>query len=62
MYVVQTTMNGKSWRNLPFTRPFASESAAWDYAKGLDEDGILTRAVRVVDASGKAVPRPRIDA
>lgn len=59
MFRIQTTINGKSWRNLPFAQPYVSADDAWEHARALDEDGFLTPAVRVVDEEGKPAPRPK---
>ena len=49
--------NGK-WKKSSVYRPFTNVDDAWEFARSLDQDGILMPDVRIVDEQGKAVPRP----
>lgn len=58
-YTLQTKDSARAaWRAVRFVPAFASESAAWDHAAGLDQDRYISPTLRVVDENGKAVSRP----
>ena len=57
-YFIQHRTSKTTWALSSFAKSFETETDAWRYAATLDQDGLITPDVRVIDANKHVCVRP----